>query len=447
MTIEILGYDQENLKNLSEDIITHSKKFGVESAEIDISVSTGKTLTIRNSETETVEINKDKNITLTFYKNNKKSMVSSSDFSKKTIQQLIDNSLAVLDVIEPDNFFSLADKELHPKLTKEIDIYYPCELDFESMIGVTQEAESAAKNYDQKITNSEGATFNYSSSLFLYANSNGFYGGFPGTRYSLYCSVIASEGNCMQRNYDYSNVRDYKDIKNASDLGQEAAKNTISRLNIKTIKTGTYPIILHNTISDSIISPLMSAISGRNLYRQNSFLLDSIGKKIASDQLTINERPFLTKGHASTYFDDEGVEVFDNTIIEKGVLNRYLLSSYSAKKLNSTTTGNAGGAHNLVIDHQSISLEQMIKNMKRGLLITELLGHGVNMVNGDFSRGASGFFIENGEIQHAVEEITIAGNLKDIFMDIEAMAEDINSNGSKYVGSVMISKIAVGSQG
>ena len=251
----------------------------------------------------------------------------------------------------------------------------------------------------------------------------------------------------MQRNYDYSNVRDYKDIKNASDLGQEAAKNTISRLNIKTIKTGTYPIILHNTISDSIISPLMSAISGRNLYRQNSFLLDSIGKKIASDQLTINECPFLTKGHASTYFDDEGVEVFDNTIIEKGVLNRYLLSSYSAKKLNSTTTGNAGGAHNLVIDHQSISLEQMIKNMKRGLLITELLGHGVNMVNGDFSRGASGFFIENGEIQHAVEEITIAGNLKDIFMDIEAMADDINSNGSKYVGSVMISKIAVGSQG
>jgi PmbA protein len=447
MTIEILGYDQENLKNLSEDIITHSKKFGVESAEIDISVSTGKTLTVRNGETETVEINNDKNITLTFYKNNKKSMVSSSDFSKKTIQHLMDNSLAVLDVVEPDNLFSLADKELHPKLTKEIDIYYPCELDFESMIHVTQEAEHAARDYDQKITNSEGATLNYSSSLFLYANSNGFYGGFPGTRYSLYCSVIASEKNCMQRNYDYSNVRDYQDLKNASELGQEAAKNTLSRLNIKSIKTGTYPIIFHNTISDSIISPLMSAISGRNLYRQNSFLLDSIGKKIASDQLTINERPFLSKGHASTYFDDEGVEVFDNTIIEKGVLNHYLLSSYSAKKLNLITTGNAGGTHNLVIDHQNISLEELIKNMKRGLMITELLGHGVNMVNGDFSRGASGFFIENGEIQHAVEEITIAGNLKDIFMDIEAVANDTNLNGSKYVGSVLISKIAVGSQG
>ena len=441
---EILGYTEEKLKNLCEDIITQSKKQGVESAEIDISISSGKNLTVRNEDIETFEINNDKNISLTLYLNGRKSVVSSSDFSKKTIQHLIDNSLNMLKVTEQDPYFGIVEQDLHPKQTRPVDIFYPQELSFDEMLEVAKQAESAAKSYDEQITNSEGASINYSSSIFMYANSNKFFGGFPGSRYSLYCSVIGSKGQTMQRSYDYSNVRDFQDLKNPIQLGEEAAQNTIDRLNVKKIKTGNYPIIFHNTISDSLINPILSAISGRNLYRQNSFLLDTVGTKIASDGLTIREQPLLPKGHASTYFDDEGVEVFDNTLIDRGELKHYLLSSYSAKKLNLSTTGNAGGTHNLIFEHHNISLAQMIKDIKKGFLITELLGHGVNMVNGDFSRGAAGLYIENGEIQHAVEEITIAGNLKDMAMDITSIANDINSNSSKYIGSVLIEKMAVG---
>ena len=441
---EILGYTEEKLKNLCEDIITQSKKQGVESAEVDISISSGKNLTVRNEDIETFEINNDKNISLTLYLNGRKSVVSSSDFSKKTIQHLIDNSINMLKVTEQDPYFGIVEQDLHPKQTRPVDIFYPQELSFDEMLEVAKQAESAAKSYDEQITNSEGASINYSSSIFMYANSNKFFGGFPGSRYSLYCSVIGSKGQTMQRSYDYSNVRDFQDLKNPIQLGEEAAKNTIDRLNVKKIKTGNYPIIFHNTISDSLINPILSAISGRNLYRQNSFLLDTVGTKIASDGLTIREQPLLPKGHASTYFDDEGVEVFDNTLIDRGELKHYLLSSYSAKKLNLSTTGNAGGTHNLIFEHHNISLAQMIKDIKKGFLITELLGHGVNMVNGDFSRGAAGLYIENGEIQHAVEEITIAGNLKDMAMDITSIADDINSNSSKYIGSVLIEKMTVG---
>ena len=441
---EILGYTEEKLKNLCEDIITQSKKQGVESAEVDISISSGKNLTVRNEDIETFEINNDKNISLTLYLNGRKSVVSSSDFSKKTIQHLIDNSLNMLKVTEQDPYFGIVEQDLHPKQIRPVDIFYPQELSFDEMLEVAKQAESAAKSYDEQITNSEGASINYSSSIFMYANSNKFFGGFPGSRYSLYCSVIGSKGQTMQRSYDYSNVRDFQDLKNPIQLGEEAAQNTIDRLNVKKIKTGNYPLIFHNTISDSLINPILSAISGRNLYRQNSFLLDTVGTKIASDGLTIREQPLLPKGHASTYFDDEGVEVFDNTLIDRGELKHYLLSSYSGKKLNLSTTGNAGGTHNLIFEHHNISLAQMIKDIKKGFLITELLGHGVNMVNGDFSRGAAGLYIENGEIQHAVEEITIAGNLKDMAMDITSIANDINSNSSKYIGSVLIEKMTVG---
>ena len=444
MQNEILGYTEEKLKNLSEDIITQSKKLGAESVEVDISISSGKNLTVRNEDIETFEINNDKNITLTLYKDGRKSVVSSSDFSKKTIEHLIGNSLNMLKVTELDPYFGIVEKDLHPKQLRSVDIFYPQEFSFDELLQIAKQAESSAKSFDDRITNSEGTTINCSSSIFMYANSNNFFGGFPGSRYSLYCSVIGSKNQAMQRSYDYSNVRDFRDLKNPTHLGERAAKNTIDRLNVQKIKTGNYPIIFHNTISDAVINPILSAISGRNLYRQNSFLLDTIGTKIASDRLTIKERPLLSKGHASTYFDDEGVEVFDNTLVDCGVLNRYLLSNYSAKKLNLLTTGNAGGTHNLIFQHHNISLDRMIKDIKKGFLITELLGHGVNMVNGDFSRGAAGLYIENGEIQHAVEEITIAGNLKDMAMNIESIADDTNTNSSKYIGSVLIKKMAVG---
>jgi PmbA protein len=446
MNSEILGYSQEDLKNLSLDIISQSKALSIHSVEVDISVSSGKNLTVRNSETETVEFNNDKNITITFYKNSKKSVVSSSDFSAKTIKYLLENSSNMLDVTEKDPYFGLAEKSLYPQHEKKIDIHFPNQLEIDQIYDITNNAEQAARDFDKRIVNSEGASFNHSSSMFVYANSNGFVGGFPSTRYSLYCSVIGKKNNDLNRNYDYSNVRDFEDLKDPASLGRTAAQNTILRLNKNNIKTGNYPIILHHSVADALINPLLSAISGRNLYRQNSFMLETIGKKIASDNLTINEKPFLSKGHASTYFDDEGVAVSDNVLIDKGILNHYLLSSYSAKKLNLKTSGNAGGTHNLVVNNQGKSIEKLMREMNNGILITELLGHGINMVNGDFSRAAAGFIISNGEIDYAVEGITIAGNLKNMLLDIEEISNDINYNSSKYTGSILLKNMTVGSQ-
>ena len=237
---------EEKLKNLCEDIITQSKKLGAESAEVDVSIASGKNLTVRNEDVETFEINNDKNVTLTLYQNGRKSVVSSSDFSKKTIQHLIDNSLNMLKVTEQDPYFGIVEQDLHPKKTRPVDIFYPQELSFDDMLEIAKKTDSSAKSYDERITNSEGATINYSSSIFMYANSNQFFGGFPGSRYSLYCSVIGSKDQTMQRSYDYSNVRDFRDLKNPTQLGEEAAKNTIDRLNVKKIKTGNYPIIFHN---------------------------------------------------------------------------------------------------------------------------------------------------------------------------------------------------------
>ena len=445
MEAKILGYSQDDLKNLSIDILNQSKKYGAEQAELDISLSSGKTISVRNQETETIESNNDKNLTLTLFKDKKRSIVSSSDFSKKTIENLVEKSISMLSSTESDEHFGLADKKFHPKCEKNVDIFYPQDLSFEEIIDLAKEAEISALDFDPLISNSEGASFSESSSTFVYANSNGFIGGFPGTRFSLSCSVIAGKDGSMQRSYDYSNARDFKDLKDRASVGIQAARNARDRLNPSKIKTGNYPVIFHNTISDVLISSLLSAISGRNLYRQNSFLMESLGKKIASDKLNIIEDPFLSKGHASTYFDDEGVEVFENKLINKGILEHYLLSSYSGRKLNLKTTGNAGGTHNLIIDHHNISLDDMISQIESGLLITELLGHGINMVNGDFSRGASGFYIKNGKVHHSVEEISIAGNMKQILLDIEMIANDININSSKYIGSVLIKNLSVGS--
>jgi PmbA protein len=249
----------------------------------------------------------------------------------------------------------------------------------------------------------------------------------------------------MQRDSVYSSVRCLGDLKDSTLIGHEVARRVLKRLNPKPIKTGKYAVIFEAPIATSFISSLVSAISGGNLYRETSFLLGSIGSKIASDALTILENPFLPRGNASTYFDDEGVKVEPRILVEKGVLNGYFLSTYSARRLNMHSTGNAGGAHNLMVQSSGSGLEQLIKNMGTGLIVTELLGHGVNMVTGDYSRGAAGLWVEAGEIKHAVEEITIAGNLKAMLRDVVAIGDDTYKNSSRYTGSILVSEMMIAS--
>ena len=325
----------------------------------------------------------------------------------------------------------------------ELDLYYPFEESQDEMINYALETEKAALAFDKKIDNSEGANFSSSKNLFVQANSNGFLGGFPSSRHTISCSVIARDSSGMQRDYSYSNARKISDLSPLKEVGESSAKRALMRLMPKQIKTGKYPVIFESRVATSLLSSLVSATSGTNQYRKTSFLLDSLDKKIASESLTVHEDPYLKNGNASTYFDGDGVFVKPRVVVEKGFLKGYFLSSYSARRLNMETTGNAGGAHNLIANSSNLNFDGLLKKMKKGLVVTELLGHGLNMVTGDYSRGVAGFWVEEGTIIHPVEEITIAGNMKDMLLNISDVGNDTYTNGSEYMGSVLITDMTI----
>jgi PmbA protein len=328
---------------------------------------------------------------------------------------------------------------------KDLDLHNAWDISIDQMIDLAKTCETAALDVSQKITNSEGASISSSEGIFIYANSHGFMGGYPTSRHSIGCSVIAEEKSVMQRDYWYSSARHVEDLQSVDSVGQLAGTRTLSRLGAKKIHTCHAPVIFEAPIATGLISSLISAISGGNLYRQSSFLLNSLGEKVASDQLTIEEDPFLLRGDASSMFDDEGVATHSRLLVDQGMINGYLLSSYSARKLGMQSTGNAGGAHNLIVKTGNQNLKDLIRTMHKGLLVTELLGHGLNMVTGDYSRGAAGYWIEDGMIAYPVEEITIAGNMKDMLKQIAAIGNDIYKNGSKHTGSILIETMSIAS--
>tara|TARA_B100000768_G_C11270461_1_gene373174 strand:- start:1262 stop:2464 length:1203 start_codon:yes stop_codon:yes gene_type:complete len=392
---------------------------------------------------ETVELNNGKSLSATVFFGYRQGIASTSDFSKAALESCVHAACQIAKYTAEDNAFGLAKPDLYCSDIKDLDIYSSYFDAQDLMINKVIECEEQALNFDSRITNSEGAQLSTSENLFVYLNSLGFAGGFPSSRSSLSCSVVAKDNLGMQRDYSYSSKRYFSDLKASQLIGRDAASRALKRLDVKPIKTGKYPIIFEAPIATSIISSLISAISGGNLYRETSFLLNSINTKIASDALSIIENPFLKKGHASSNFDMDGVHLSERTIMDKGHLHSYLLSSYSARKLGMNTTGNAGGSHNLIVSPSKNTLEHLIQGIDKGLLVTELLGHGLNMVTGDYSRGAAGFWIESGKIQHAVEEITIASNLKDMLLNIKAVGNDVYQNSSKYTGSIMIEPMTV----
>jgi PmbA protein len=437
------SYSLAQLQEMSADVLRRAKDAGATAAEAEISLGFGQNVSVRMGETETIEYNRDKGVSVTVYFGQQKGHASTSDLSPQAIQDTVSASCNIARYTAKDEFCGLADADLLAQDIPDLDLYHPWALSVDDAISLAKECEASAREVDVRITNSEGASVSTYEGMFAYANSHGFNGGYATSRQGMSCSVIAEEADSMQRDYWYTTARSAKDLDSANAVGRLAGERTVRRLGSKRIKTAQVPVLFEASLASGLISHLISAISGGNLYRKSTFLLDSLGKQVMSSHITIEEQPHLLKGLASSPFDNEGVATKPRTLIKEGVLNGYMLSSYSARKLGMQSTGNAGGNHNLIVSHGDLGLNGLLKMMGTGLLVTELLGHGINMVTGDYSRGAAGFWVENGVIVHPVEEITIAGNLQTMLKQIVAVGNDVLVQGSKRVGSILIENMTV----
>ena len=438
------SYPVSKLQQIASDILDYAKSGGASACETHVSDGFGQTVTVRKNEVETIEYNRDKGLSVTVYIGQKRGNASTSDFSPQAILDTVTAALSIARHTAEDTCAGLADETLLAQVFPDLDLYHPWELTVEEAIELARNCEQAAFAVDKRITNSEGASISIDESQFVYANSLGFMGGYPYSRHSISCVAIAEQREAKQRDYWYSVARDRRDLESVEHIGRKAGQRTVARLGARQIPTCDVPVLFEAPVASSLIGHFAAAVSGSNLYRKSSFLLNSTGQKVFADNINIRELPHLPKGLASSVFDDEGVATAERSVVEGGVVKGYFLSSYSARKLGLQTTGNAGGVHNLIIDNGNpMDFSAMLKKMDKGLLVTELMGHGVNSVTGDYSRGASGYWVENGEICYPVEEITIAGNLKEMFPGISALGNDIVVRGSKQSGSILIDHMTI----
>ncbi|MDP3086953.1 MAG: metalloprotease PmbA [Methylotenera sp.] len=438
-------YSLEEIKQMSEDVLKVAKSLGASEAEAELSLSIGQNVSVRLGEVENIEYNRDKGMSVTVYFGQQKGHASTSDLSQQALKDTVSAACNIAKYTAKDAFCGLADANLMAKDILDLELHHPWNISVDEAIVIAKECEAAALSVDARITNSEGASVSTGEGYFSYSNTHGFTGGYPSSRHGLSCSVIAESGDSMQRDYWYSTARAPQDIQSAVDIGRIAGERTVRRLNSRKISTCQVPVLFEAPLASGLISSLISAISGGSLYRKSSFLLDSLGKQVASPVLNIFEEPHLKKGLASSPFDNEGVATHSRQLVKDGVLQGYVLGSYSARKLGMQTTGNAGGNHNLIVQSGGEDFSSMLKHMGTGLLVTELLGTGINMVTGDYSRGAAGFWVENGVIIHPVEEITIASNMADMLKMIVAIGADVIIQGSKQVGSILIERMTVAS--
>lgn len=433
----------EELKNTLVYVLDEAKKLGATSAEAGISIESGLSTTVRLGSVETIEFNHDKGLGLTVYMGHKKGSISSTDFRKEALQTVIQAACNIAKYSEEDPFAGIADKENLAKEIPDLDLYHPFDITPEQAIQYARECEDAARSFDARISNSEGASLSSHQKFRVYGNSHGFLGAYPTTSHSMSCAVIANAAGLMQRDYDYTVSRDPKHLDSWVKVGKKAAERTLSRLSARKIKTTAAPVLIASEIAPGLIGNFIAAISGGALYRQSSFLLDSLGKRIFPDFVQMEEMPHLLGALGSAPFDSEGVATKQHDIVRDGILKSYVLASYSARKLGLKTTGNAGGLHNLKISHSGLNRDELIKKMGRGFIVTEMMGHGVNLVTGDYSRGAAGFWVENGEIQYPIEEMTIAGNLKDMFLNLVAIGNDTEKRSNIQTGSLLIEKMMI----
>lgn len=437
------SHSTDSLRNIAQDMLDYAKQRGASAASADVSVGFGQSVTVRHGEVETIEYNRDKGLSVTVYLGQQRGNASTSDFSPQAVRDTVDAALSIARYTAKDDCSGLPDADMLARDCPDMDLYHPWDLPVDAAIELAKQCEQAALDADKRISNSEGATVNLHEAQFITANSLGFIGGFPTSRHSLSCAVIGGEGDAMERDYWYTVARDAKELLDAQQVGRIAAERTVRRLNARQIATMQVPVLFEAPIASGLLGSFVGAVSGGSLYRKSSFLLDKMDQQIFSPHINISDVPDIRKGLASGPFDNEGVRTQRRNIVENGVLRGYFLGSYSARKLGMRTTGNAGGNHNLILQSGELDLAGLLKQMGRGLLVTELLGQGVNQVTGDYSRGAAGFWVEHGEIQYPVQEITIAGNLKDMFRNIVAVGNDVLVQGSKQCGSILVEGMTV----
>ena len=443
--MEFIDHQQE-LTALVENILGEAKSQGADEAEVSVSMEQGLGVSVRKGELENLEFNQDRGFGITLYFGKRKGSASTTDSSEAAIRETVMAAKGIARHTEEDPHSGLADAHLMASGPVDLGLYdhWPVKPDQATAMAVA--CEEAGLAVDSKLTNSDGAQVSTQQALRVYGNSHGFLGTYPSTRHSLSCVLIGEDNNGMQRDYWYSLSRQWRALEDPAEVGLEAAKRTLARLSPRKAPTGKYPVILAPNLAAGLIGHLNGAISGGAQYRQASFLLHAIGQRVLPEWLSIREEPLRQGGLASAYFDGDGVATRDNVFVDNGYLRSYILSSYSARKLGLETTGNAGGVHNLHLDGPMKPKDQLIAGIDQGLLITELMGQGVNGVTGDYSRGASGFWIENGEIAYPVAEFTLAGNLKDMLLNIVALGDDIDERSSIRAPSVLLDAMTVAGQ-
>ncbi|MCK5889093.1 MAG: metalloprotease PmbA [Methylococcales bacterium] len=431
------------LKNLVQDLLDESKKQGATSAEAGLSVDHGLSVSARLGKVETIEHHCDQGLGITVYINKKKGTASTNDFSPNSIKDTVKAACSIAKFSSEDQYAGLPDQDKLATEFPNLDRNHSWDIEAEAAIDLAVECEDAARSYHAEINNSEGASVNSHQGIRVLGNSLGFLQGYESTRHSISCSVLGERDGDMQRDYWYSVSRKASLLESAQDVGIKSAQRTISRLGAKSLSTRQSAVLYAPEVASSLIGSLIGAISGGSLYRKASFLLDSLDTQIFPDFIRIHEQPHLAMALGSSAYDAEGVATSARDIISAGVLQGYVLGSYSARKLNMESTGNAGGVHNIMVESGSLDFDGMLNQLDTGLLVTELMGQGVNRVTGDYSRGASGFWVEKGQIQYPVEEITIAGNLKDMYQNIIAVGNDVDYRGNIRTGSILIEQMAI----
>ncbi len=437
------SYPFATLQQLAEDVLKHARDKGATACEVDVSEGFGQSVGVRCDEVETIEFNRDKGVGITVYSGQCKGYASTSDFSPQALRETVEAALDIARFTAADDCAGLADAELMARDCRDLDLYHPWALTVEDAIETARRCEQAAFAASPLVSNSEGASISTQQAQFVAANSLGFVGGYPTSRHYISCSVIAGENDGMQRDDWYTTHRDAAQLDDPLRVGRIAAERAVARLGGRKVRTGEFPVLFEATLAGGLLGSLVHAASGGALYRKSSFLLDHLGKRVMPEFVNIGERPHIKCGLGSASFDSDGVATRDREVVSGGILQGYFLSAYTARKLGMQTTGNAGGSHNLIIEPGDLDLDGLLKKMNRGLLVTELLGQGVNYVTGDYSRGAAGYWVENGSIAYPVEEITIAGNLKAMLAGIVAVGNDVLVRGSKQTGSILVDRMTV----
>ena len=436
----------DELTRVAERILATAKSAGATAAETEVSQALGQSVTVRQGEIETIAYNRDKGIGVTVFVGQRRGHASTADFSEAAIRATVDKAIAIARYTAEDPAAGLADADRLASSWPDLDLYHPWALSVDDAVELGREAERAALAVDKRLTNTEGATVARGDAEFVYANSLGFRGGYRSSRHHIDASVIGEDEAGMQRDYWYTAARIASELMPAAEVGRIAGERTAKRLNARKLGTLDCPVVFEAPEAADLIGSFVHAASGGSLYRKASFLLDALGTDLFARNVSIREEPLIPRARGSAPFDAEGVATAPRDVVRDGTLVGYFLGSYSARKLGMQSTANAGGAHNLVVVPGEDDLPQLLKRMGRGLLVTEQLGHGVNLVTGDYSRGAAGFWVENGEIAYPVEEITIAGNLSDIFRGIVAVGCDVDRRGSRHVGSILVDRMTVAGQ-